>query len=590
MILALGVAVLVLFVLAALIAARTGPVTKDVGWVPEHRWNGTVVVSHVNPDSPAAGRVAAGDTVLAVDGDPSGALWNLWLARPGESYTIRILRGGAAYEFTLPVRVRRDPTWLWLTVSVVPLGLSCYVVGLLVGLLRPEQRASRLLAIATVLFAPGVIVQYFPSDLLTGWAFVVTLAARGPSDLALAVAYQFYQAFPEGVPRGRVTKLLTVVFYTWGVLSCLWWFLAVTPLASQLSHLAYSWRAWDRTWNLLATVNLVAIGVALVQSLRTSMNSDQRRRVKWVLFGSAVAVLPRAAVLVFFVVADALGYHNPLISRALFLSIQLTNFLLLAIPVTLFYAVVKHRLFDISLVLRRGLQYVLARNLLRLTLLLPLVLLVGGVLAHPERTVGEVLFAHPAYLLLMAASGVSLRSRDRLTAWLDRRFFRDAYAKEQILIALIKDVGRHDSLPRLSELVGHGLEQALHPESVQLLFRASVGREFSPGYSSREDPKGPWIAEASSLVQRAQDAGGVVELISSGEAEMSEALGARVLVPIRTSDERLVGMLLLGSKRSEEPYSQTDRKLLEALAAQIAIVYENEALRKRVAEGERVQR
>src|SRR5258708_34479304 len=192
------------------------------------------------------------------------------------------------------------------------------------------------------------------------------------------------------------------------------------------------------------------------------MKCDQRRRVKWVLFGSAVAVLPRAAVLVFFVVADALGYHNPLISRALFLSIQLTNFLLLAIPVTLFYAVVKPRLFGVRPVLRRGLQYVLARNLLRLTLLLPLVLLVGGVLAHPERTVGEVLFAHPAYLLLMAASGVSLRSRDRLTAWLGPRFLRDAHGKGPMLAALIKDIGRADAHPRRRELCGTWTEPAPH--------------------------------------------------------------------------------------------------------------------------------
>ncbi len=585
-ILALGVVVLAFFVLAAVIAVRTGPVTKDLGWVPEAHWNGTVLVIQVNPDGPAAGRLAPGDRVLAVDGDPSGALWHLWLARLGESYTIRILREGVEYEFTLPVRVQRDPKWLWLTVSVVPLGLSCYLVGLLVGLLRPEQRASRLLAMATVLFAPGVIVQYFPSDLLTGWAFVVILAARGPNDLALAVAYQFYLAFPEGVPRGRGTKFLTVIFYARAVLSCVWWLLASTPFAPHLSQLATPWSGESV---LLGTTNLVAIGAALLQSLRASLSPDERRRVRWVLFGSALAVLPRAAVLVFFVVSDAFGYHS-LMSRAFFLSIQLTNVLLLAVPLTLLYAVVKHRLFDISLVLRRGLQYMLARNLLRVTLLLPLALLIGSVLAHPERTVGEVLFAHPGYLLLMAASGVSLRSRERLRVWLDRRFFRDAYVREQILLALIEDVGSHDSLARLSELVGHQLNEALHPESVYLLFRAPAGREFSPGYSSREHPEGLRIAEGSSLAQRAHDAVGAVELTSSGGVEMPEALGARVLVPIRTSDERLVGMLLLGGKRSEEPYSETDRKLLEALAAQIAIVYENESLRKRVAEGERVQR
>jgi serine/threonine-protein kinase len=45
---------------------------------------------------------------------------------------------------------------------------------------------------------------------------------------------------------------------------------------------------------------------------------------------------------------------------------------------------------------------------------------------------------------------------------------------------------------------------------------------------------------------------------------------------------RLVGLMLLGGKKSEEPYSAADRQLLEAIAAQLAVVYENAALKRRV--------
>ena len=41
-------------------------------------------------------------------------------------------------------------------------------------------------------------------------------------------------------------------------------------------------------------------------------------------------------------------------------------------------------------------------------------------------------------------------------------------------------------------------------------------------------------------------------------------------------------MLLLGARMSDEPYSATDRRLLEGIASQIGLVYENQHLRERV--------
>ena len=52
------------------------------------------------------------------------------------------------------------------------------------------------------------------------------------------------------------------------------------------------------------------------------------------------------------------------------------------------------------------------------------------------------------------------------------------------------------------------------------------------------------------------------------------------MAPITGSDRRLVGILMLGEKRSESPYTGTDRDLLQAMAGQIGVVYENIALRE----------
>src|SRR5262249_39610651 len=66
------------------------------------------------------------------------------------------------------------------------------------------------------------------------------------------------------------------------------------------------------------------------------------------------------------------------------------------------------------------------------------------------------------------------------------------------------------------------------------------------------------------------------------ERSWLENLIVRLIVPITGTRDRLVGFLLLGARMSDEPYSATDRRLLEGIAAQIGLVYENQHLRERV--------
>src|SRR5205823_3887646 len=65
-------------------------------------------------------------------------------------------------------------------------------------------------------------------------------------------------------------------------------------------------------------------------------------------------------------------------------------------------------------------------------------------------------------------------------------------------------------------------------------------------------------------------------------------LGIVLAVPIAHASHT-EGVLLLGQKRSEEPYTNGDCNLLQAIAGQIAVVHENLSLRQRVADERRVR-
>jgi hypothetical protein len=63
---------------------------------------------------------------------------------------------------------------------------------------------------------------------------------------------------------------------------------------------------------------------------------------------------------------------------------------MLAIPAALAMAVWKEQLFDVRVLVRRGLQYLFARAALRVLLVLPIALLAFSIFSNPNRTVAQI--------------------------------------------------------------------------------------------------------------------------------------------------------------------------------------------------------
>ena len=76
---------------------------------------------------------------------------------------------------------------------------------------------------------------------------------------------------------------------------------------------------------------------------------------------------------------------------------------------------------------------------------------------------------------------------------------------------------------------------------------------------------------------------------SRAETRWFSEHGITLIVPITDSANSLVGALLLGEKKSDEPYTTRDEQLLGAIAKQAAVVRENLRLRARVSDDVRVR-
>ncbi len=173
---------------------------------------------------------------------------------------------------------------------------------------------------------------------------------------------------------------------------------------------------------------------------------------------------------------------------------------------------------------------------------------------------------------------------------------REAASQEQILLSLTDEVQRVSSIGEVSRIVSTDLHEAFHPKSTHVFYRQRHSRDLTLGHSTGVAPREEQIPENSVLLRLVEAYGKAVDYpedlagLPPEEEAWLARLSARLIVPLIGRDHRLLGLLVLGEKKSEEPYTPRDRKLLQALTNQIALVYENARLKDRVEQSQKLQR
>jgi sigma-B regulation protein RsbU (phosphoserine phosphatase) len=333
-----------------------------------------------------------------------------------------------------------------------------------------------------------------------------------------------------------------------------------------------------------ASFLLFIVGFFVIMAYRTftEREPDARRRLLLLDTGAAVSLVP---VLIFFIFFFA-GRRDIFVG---WLFVPIVGLLFAAIglvfPLTMAYVIVVHRALDVRVVVRQGLQYVLARGGIR-AIQLALMVAVGiaaSSLLSGGASVPRVAVVVAGLLAIVALAG---RSADRLRGWVDRRFFREAYNAEQILTDLAAQVRTMVETRPLLQTVAGRVAETLHIPRVAILLN-EAGRlrpAYALGYA--EVPKVA-LAEESTTVRRLHrdtharvrfdDPVSWVQDVPPEERESLAALGPDVLLSL-SLNQKMLGVLSLGPKRSEEPYSASDLRMLGSVATQTGLALENSRL------------
>src|SRR5262249_2177708 len=134
------------------------------------------------------------------------------------------------------------------------------------------------------------------------------------------------------------------------------------------------------------------------------------------------------------------------------------------------------------------------------------------------------------------------------------------------------------------------IEAALHPSRIHF-FHQTDARELRLSYSSDNAPPAVSLSSDSALFQVMRRQRTALDYpppraitLPKNDLQRLKRLGAELIAPMIDSQNQLVGLMILGEKRSEEPYSPTDRSLLLAIARQMATIFEVIRLQRQVAQ------
>jgi hypothetical protein len=490
-------------------------------------------------------------------------------------------------RFAVDVAIGRESARFWRTSAGLVLltvrltQLLTLTIALLVAFKRPYDGLARLGA--WLLASGSVFSLTFPYRVAAVWRDLGPagwlLWAPFTSAFAIgAILFTFFAVFPRPLFRNPLTWAAAWTPMV-GVLA---WF--VPGYASMVYRPRLVADAPGARLAMITTACYGAVGlVALALNYRRIDNVNERRRMRVIIPGSVVGLLAGFVLIIVYwgrSPADSTG--------ALFASptMAVGAFMLLALPVSFAYAILRRRMFDLSTLLRQGVRYALARRGVLLLVPLLFAVLAADLALQRERSLVDVMAARRgAYVALIGLALFAYWRRERWLAALDRRFFRERYNAQRLVRQVTADLRDADSVDAVAPYVVAQIEAALHPQFAALMLRSPVDTSFRSLASAPAGAAPLPLSSASRLVALVRVLAGPLWLGGDHESSLTQQLpraerdfvrgwNVDLVLPITMGGEGDELVLVLGSKRSEEPYSAEDLDLLAGLAHALALVVE----------------
>ncbi|MBI6545756.1 MAG: SpoIIE family protein phosphatase [Cyanobacteria bacterium NC_groundwater_1444_Ag_S-0.65um_54_12] len=472
------------------------------------------------------------DRLLAVDGQPlaNSEQFVTLLHRHvvGENLLVKSQHpNGQIVTSGVPVQKFDWRLWVNNALPLLFIALGHLLVGGFAFLWAPSNRAARVhLRVTGALSAMISLVAC--SDLthaLPSWCSFLPKPFVGAAGIELALIFPTVLTLVKRHPwTVKVPYLPAFAMLALGLI-------AEVPAARRWLGISnvFIYRELSGATLIYATFALIILLLLAYHRCRTAASRVVQAQAKITLGGAVLGYGPYAIFgLCVAFPASFTGNTYPLVLELI------TMLAFLIFPLAIAYAIARHRLFDIELVIRQSLIYGTVTAVLAIAFM---------ALSAGARLLAEPLLGKSALPEVLATAGITLffgPLRERIQVLVNRAFHRIPYDFRALAL---------EFNDRIREIVDA-------PKAIAL-FQEVISGALQPAH---------------------------VTVLTPGSARL--VTGGATLIKLQ---RREVEAIALGPKRSEEPYLPEDRELVQHLGHQLAVTLENARLFAEVAEQEKLK-
>ncbi|MGP6159913.1 MAG: hypothetical protein ACLPYS_20860 [Vulcanimicrobiaceae bacterium] len=511
------------------------------------RWSGTV--DAVAPNSPAArAGIAAGQNIVSSSISPFERI-RLLAPSPGESFTFAVTGRGGARQVSLRAVVARapySPLEALLIASEVATSALFILIGTGLFVFRPGWMTFwlYLYCIGTVpLDALEPFYTFLPEELLVPFYVIARTLFSGFSALPLL---PFVLRFPSDAPAGwerralePVTAVVVVGLLYYGALA----YLVVTTFVPD-------YRLLDDVPALGAYLTTIVLLVASY----VRHDEANRQRLKIAIWGMTAAFV-------------ALSFdYLPGLPTAIY---PISNTLALVMPVSIAYAVIKYRVFDVTYFVNRAVVFTAFTS--GLVVLVGLLEWLTGTLIE-ERHLARALTAATSILIGVLLDKVHQRA-ERL---LERLVFRKRFHAQEYLERIARSLVEAASVQAVHEALAREPREELALTSAATFALVAERRTYRRVYAIGWDERTALELDADDLLVRVLRAD--LATLRFGDIRWQRAdlppepRTPVIAVPVVLGRD-LLGFTLYGPHDNATDIDPEEAEILERLAAAAALAY-----------------
>ncbi|MCB0833147.1 MAG: SpoIIE family protein phosphatase [Bacteroidetes bacterium] len=509
--------------------------------------------------------VAVNDSLVGANTGLAQRLINSFSTDEVFYYTVR--RGNDLLR--LPIQIIKTRNTLYFSLAM--LGFGFLFIGWIVGAAKPTDLIPRLFYITsmsgalTFLVFGVVIGPGYQGNLVWAIHAITPFAIFAPSFV------HFFLWFPTEKLTRKTRRWLVPGIYVSFV-----GFVAFDMLVKNRGNISFF---------LMFLLMGISFGM-FFHSYRNIKEESKRKPLRSILVGTILGILGFVYMIIIpaFVPVAFINHPETLAGVAV----------VIAIPLSFGYSILRYRTMDIELIIKKSLVYAVTTASLAAIYLS--ILFAGGYIIQSW-------FGGPAnnpvfhFGVLLLAAFIFAPVKDRVQELVDRRFFRERFDYQKTLLGFSEDLPRLTELDQILQKVMHTVTDTMHIESIAIVL-FSEGRETPTNYVQKGIQSGRCdFSLTDVLISRLAAARHALRLDHAHIPELElppielnriEECGMELAVPLIKQDQ-MTGVLLLGAKSSEKPFSGEDLDLLTTVANQACVAIDNARLMRRELEKARFE-